>query len=96
MKKVFLKKIGYVSIIYFCLAHEPQGIFAVFFRCLVQGATEDFCSVLIYSWGGFEKNRGLRGCFLLPVGEKGVSLKILFCSYIFLRAGPTWHSCSVL
>ena len=29
---------------------------------------------------GFEKNRGLRGCFLLPVAEKGVSLKFMFCS----------------
>ena len=36
------------------------------------------------------------GVFLLPVGEKGVSLKILFCSYIFLRAGATWHFCRVL
>ncbi len=35
------------------------------------------------------------GVFLLPVGERGVSVKILFCSYIFLRAGATWHFCSV-
>ena len=36
------------------------------------------------------------GVFLLPVGEKGVSVKKLFCSYILFRAGATWHFCSVL
>ena len=30
---------------------------------------------------GFETNPGLRSCFLLPGGDKGVSLKVLFCSY---------------
>ena len=78
---MFLKNIGYVSIC--CFVHEPQGIFAIFFRCLVQGATEDFCSVFRYSWEGFETNRDLRGCFLLPGGDKGVSLKVLFCSWRF-------------
>ena len=40
VKKVFLKKIGYVSIC--CFVHEPQGIFAVFFRCPVQGGNRGF------------------------------------------------------
>ncbi len=35
------------------------------------------------------------GVFLFPVGAKGVSLKILLCWCIFLRAGATWHFCSV-
>ena len=49
---------------------------------LCRGATEDFCTVFRE---GFETNRVLRGCFLLPGGDKGVSLKVLFCS---------WRCCS--
>ena len=47
---------------------------------LCRGATEDFCTVFRE---GFETNRVLRGCFLLPGGDKGVSLKVLFCSWRF-------------
>ena len=35
-----------------------------------------FCSVFRYSWEGFETNRGLRVCFLLPGGNFAVSLDI--------------------
>ena len=52
---------------------------------LYRGATEDFWSVFKYSREGFETNRGLRGCFLLPGGDKGVFLKVLFCSWRFLQ-----------
>ena len=58
-----------------------------FWQCsldaLYRGATEDFCSAFSYSWEGFETNRGLRWCFLLPGRDKGVSLKVLFCSCFF-------------
>ena len=84
MKKVFLKKIGYVSIC--CFVHGPQGIFAVFFRCPAQGGNRGFLQCIFrHSWEGFETDRGLRGCFLLPGGEKGVSLKVLFCSWRLLQ-----------
>ena len=83
MKKVFLKKIGYVSIC--CFVHERQGIFAVFFRCLVQGGNRGF---LQYSWKGLETNRGLRGCFLLPGG-------FLQCSLDALYRGAIEDFCSV-
>ena len=108
---MFLKKIGYVSIC--CFVHEPQGIFAVFFRCPIQGGNRGFLQWIFlggirdkswsarvffaalerifavsldnYSWEGFETNRGLRGCFLMPGGDKGVSLKVLFCYWRFLQ-----------
>ena len=57
---------------------------------LYRGATEDLCSVFRYSWEGFETNRGLRGCFLLPGGGKGVSLKVLFCSWRFFCSFFGW------
>ena len=58
-----------------CFLHEPQCLLAVFFR---GGATED-CSVFSFSWEGFEAQRDLRWGFLLPGGDKGVSVKVLFC-----------------
>ena len=82
-EKGVLKKICYVSIC--CFVHEPEGILQCSLDALYRGATEDFCSVFRYSWEGFETNRGLRGCFLLPGGDKGVSLKVLFCSWRFLQ-----------
>ena len=36
-------------------------------------------SVFSYSWEGFEATPGLRWRFLLPGGDTGVSVKVLFC-----------------
>ena len=49
------------------------------FGALYRGGNKGFCSVFSNSWQGFETNRGLRWCFLLPGGDKGVSVKVLFC-----------------
>ena len=81
-KRCFSKKSAMLVYVASCMSHRE------FLQCsldaLYRGATEDFCSVFRYSWEGFETNRGLRGCFLLPGGDKGVSPRVLFCSWRFL------------
>ena len=82
IKRCFSKKSAMLVYVALCMSHRE------FLQCsldaLYRGATQDFCSVFRYSWEGFETNRGLRGCFLLPGGDKGVSPKVLFCSWRFL------------
>ena len=47
----------------------------------------------VRGWG-FETNPGLRSCFLLPGGDKGASLKVLFCSYFIYFGCPVQeHMC---
>ncbi len=83
IKRWFSKKSAMLVYVALCMSHRE------FLQCsldaLYRGATQDFCSVFRYSWEGFETNRGLRGCFLLPGGDKGVSLRALFCSWRFLQ-----------
>ena len=81
IKRCFSKKSAMLVYVALCMSHRE------FLQCsldaLYRGATEDFCSVFRYSWEGFETSRGLRGCFLLPGGDKGVAPKVLFCSWRF-------------
>ena len=63
VKKVFLKKICYVMLVYVASYMSHGAFLQCSLDALYRGATEDFCSVFRYSWEGFETNRGLRGCF---------------------------------
>ena len=70
-------------LVYVASYMSHRAFWQCFLDALYRGATEDFCGAFSYSWEGFETNRGLRWCFLLPGRDKGVSLKVLFCSCFF-------------
>ena len=73
MKKVFPKK---SAMLVYVASYMNHGAFwQRSFDALYGGAR----SVFSYSWEGFEATPGLRRRFLLPGGDKGVSVKVLFC-----------------
>ena len=73
MKKVFPKKSA--MLVYVALYMSHRAFWQRSFDAWYGGAR----SVSSYSWEGFEATPGLRWLFLLPGGDKGVSVKVLFC-----------------